>query len=36
MQLTVDKDLERSTLTVTATFEHPVAKVWDLYADPRK
>ena len=36
MQLTVDKDLENSRLTVTATFDHPVAKVWDLFADPRK
>lgn len=36
MDLTIDKDLENATLTVTATFEHPVAKVWDLYADPRK
>lgn len=36
MDLTIDKDLENATLTVTATFEHPVAQVWDLYADPRK
>jgi len=36
MELTVDKDLEKATLTVTATFEHPIEKVWKLYADPRK
>lgn len=36
MQLTVDKDLEANALTVVATFDHPVTKVWDLYADPRK
>ncbi|MEH3034244.1 MAG: SRPBCC domain-containing protein [Aeromicrobium erythreum] len=36
MDLTIDKDLENATLTVTATFAHPVEKVWDLYADPRK
>jgi len=36
MELTVDQDLDALTLTVTATFDHPVDKVWDLYADPRK
>jgi uncharacterized protein YndB with AHSA1/START domain len=36
MQLDTIKDLDGLTLTVVATFEHPVAKVWDLYADPRK
>ncbi len=36
MDLTIDKDLEAATLTVVATFDHPVEKVWDLYADPRK
>ena len=36
MELTVDKDLEEHTLTVVATFDHPVEQVWDLYADPRK
>ncbi|MCS0500331.1 SRPBCC family protein [Protaetiibacter mangrovi] len=36
MELTVDKDLENATLTVTATFAHPLEKVWELYADPRK
>lgn len=36
MELTVDKDLDACTLTVTATFEHPIEKVWALYADPRK
>lgn len=36
MELTVDKDLENATLTVTASFAYPVEKVWALYADPRK
>ena len=36
MDLTIDKDLDNATLTVIATFTHPVEKVWDLYADPRK
>ncbi len=36
MELTVDKDLDAHTLTVTATFDYPVEKVWQLYADPRK
>lgn len=36
MDLTIDKDLDSSTLTVVAMFAHPREKVWDLYADPRK
>ncbi|MGJ9421010.1 SRPBCC family protein [Aeromicrobium sp. CF3.5] len=36
MDLLIDKDLENHTLTVTATFDHPRDRVWDLYADPRK
>lgn len=36
MQLTISKDLDGLTMTVVAIFEHPVEKVWDLYADPRK
>lgn len=36
MELSVDQDFDALTLTVTATFDHPVEKVWDLYADPRK
>lgn len=36
MDLSIDKDLSHHTLTVTATFDHPREKVWDLYADPRK
>jgi len=36
VNITVDKDLDALTLTVVATFDHPVDKVWDLYADPRK
>lgn len=31
----VDKDLERLTLTLTADFPAPVEKVWRLWADPR-
>ncbi|MCL3819124.1 SRPBCC family protein [Aeromicrobium wangtongii] len=36
MQLDINKDLDALTLTVVATFDHPVEEVWDLYADPRK
>ena len=36
VDVTVEKDLDALTLTVVATFNHPVEKVWDLYADPRK
>ena len=36
MQFTATHDLDALTITVTATFDHPVEKVWDLYADPRK
>ena len=32
----VIKNLDARTLTVTAAFDAPVARVWDLYADPRK
>src|SRR5690606_4997572 len=36
MEPTVAKDLENATLTVTASFAHPIERVWALYADPRK
>ena len=36
MELTIDKDLDDLTFTVVADFDHPVEKVWELYADPRK
>ena len=36
MELTVTKDLDDLTMTVVASFKHPVPVVWDLYADPRK
>ena len=36
MELTVSKDLDDLTMTVVASFKHPVPVVWDLYADPRK
>ena len=36
MELTVDTNLDDLTMTVVATFDHPVGRVWDLYADPRK
>ncbi|GAB2797366.1 SRPBCC domain-containing protein [Streptomyces chlorus] len=32
----VDKDLDRLTLTVIADFTAPVEKVWQLWADPRQ
>jgi uncharacterized protein YndB with AHSA1/START domain len=32
----VEKDLERTTLTITAEFAAPVERVWALYADPRQ
>lgn len=31
----VDKDIERRRLTITAQFDAPVERVWDLWADPR-
>lgn len=34
--LDVEKDLDRLTLTVVAEFAAPVARVWALYADPRR
>ena len=36
MDLQFDKNLDQHSLTVTATFDHPQDRVWDLYADPRK
>ena len=33
---TVDKDLDALTLTITAEFDAPLERVWDLWADPRK
>jgi uncharacterized protein YndB with AHSA1/START domain len=33
---TVEKDFENLTLTVVAHFDAPVAKVWQLWSDPRK
>lgn len=32
----IKHDLEANTLTLTADFDAPVDRVWDLYADPRK
>ncbi|MCX2924626.1 SRPBCC family protein [Streptomyces sp. NEAU-W12] len=32
----VDKDVDRLTLTVIADFTAPVEKVWQLWADPRQ
>jgi uncharacterized protein YndB with AHSA1/START domain len=34
--LTVEKDLEANSMTVTAEFAAPVERVWALYADPRR
>lgn len=32
----VDKDVESLTMTVTADFSVPVARLWEAYADPRQ
>lgn len=32
----IDKDFESLTLTVSAEFEAPVERVWQLWADPRQ
>jgi uncharacterized protein YndB with AHSA1/START domain len=32
----IDKDPTKHTMTVTAHFDAPVARVWQLWADPRK
>lgn len=32
----VHKDLDACTLTVSAEFDHPVERVWQLWADPRQ
>ena len=32
----VDKDLDACTLTITAEFDAPLERVWELWADPRK
>jgi uncharacterized protein YndB with AHSA1/START domain len=32
----VDKDYDRLTVTLTADFEAPVDRVWELWSDPRK
>lgn len=34
--ISVDKDLDRLTLTLTADFAAPVERVWELWADPRR
>ncbi|MDH2445002.1 SRPBCC domain-containing protein [Amnibacterium sp. CER49] len=34
--LDVEKDLDQQTMTVTAEFAADVARVWALYADPRR
>ncbi|MBW4040504.1 MAG: SRPBCC domain-containing protein [Acidobacteria bacterium] len=34
--LDVEKDLDRTTMTVVAEFAAPVERVWALYADPRQ
>lgn len=31
----VDKDFDRLTLTLVADFDAPIARVWQLWADPR-
>jgi uncharacterized protein YndB with AHSA1/START domain len=32
----IDKDFDTLTLTVVADFDAPVARVWELWSDPRK
>ncbi|WP_067537649.1 SRPBCC family protein [Nocardia crassostreae] len=32
----VTHDLDNRTLTITAEFDAPVARIWQLYADPRQ
>jgi uncharacterized protein YndB with AHSA1/START domain len=32
----VDKDLDARTLTITAEFDAPLERVWELWADPRQ
>lgn len=34
--VSVDKDLDHRRLTITATYDAPVERVWQLYADPRQ
>ena len=34
--INVDKDLDACTLTITAEFDAPLERVWELWADPRK
>ena len=34
--ITIEKDTEAFTLTLTADFAAPVEAVWELWADPRK
>ena len=36
MSVTIDKDHEARTLTITASYDAPVARVWQLWADPRQ
>ena len=36
MQIDVQKDTEALTLTVTTTLDAPVARVWQIWADPRQ
>ncbi len=33
--IAVDKDLDACTLTITAEFDAPLERVWELWADPR-
>jgi len=34
--VSVDKDLERLSLTLVAEFDAPLERVWQLWADPRQ
>jgi uncharacterized protein YndB with AHSA1/START domain len=33
--LTVEKDLEALTLSLTAHFDAPIERIWEMWADPR-
>ena len=34
--VSVEKDLERLSLTLLAEFDAPIERVWQLWADPRQ
>lgn len=32
----VTHDIDTRTLTITAEFDAPIARIWQIYADPRR